>query len=64
MSTRTWLAGQVIGALMASDGFEKSIMVQHKVKPLDMPRFAAQTAVEIADALLAELEKEKPCQTT
>ena len=58
MSLRAYFAGQVIGALIASDGFEKW-MLQEKNLPIeDLPKFSAQVAVECADALIAELSKE------
>ena len=61
MSLRAWLAGMAIGPLMASDGFEATVMRNPKFDLETMlPKFAAQEAVRIADALISELEKETP----
>jgi hypothetical protein len=56
-SLRAWLAGMAIGPLMASDGFEATVMRDPKFNlETDLPRFAAQEAIRIADALIKELE--------
>lgn len=55
---RDWFAGQAIGPLMGSDGFEKEILSSGSVL-CDLPQFAAELAYEIADAMLAERNKKK-----
>jgi hypothetical protein len=62
MTKREYFAGCVIGPLIASNGFEKQLLDEH-IKIEDLPKFAAEVAVECADALIAELNKaEEPKQ--
>lgn len=58
MSLRAYFAGQIIGALIASDGFEKQMLSETELPLEALPEFSAQFAVECADALIAELNKE------
>jgi hypothetical protein len=52
LSLRDYFAAAAIGPLMASDGFEKLILKDATVRAEDMPRFAAEIAYDIADAML------------
>ena len=57
MTLRDWFAGQAIGPLMASDGFEKVFYAQCPGLDIgELPSFAATTAYQIADAMLRARE--------
>lgn len=58
ITVRDYFAGASIGPLMASDGFEKRLMKDDTFKLDDLPKFAAELAYEIADAMLKERERE------
>lgn len=57
MTLRAWLAGQCIGPLIASDGFEKRVILDLGFPISDLPKIAAETACQIADAMISELKK-------
>jgi hypothetical protein len=57
MNLRDYFAAQVIGPLMASDGFEQVVFIDKEIAPGQLAKFAAQTAYEIADAMIAERER-------
>jgi hypothetical protein len=59
LTMRDFFAASVIGPLMGSDGFEAEIL--KKGFPLnDLPKFAAEQAYEIADAMMEARKKGQP----
>jgi hypothetical protein len=54
VSRLDYFAAAVIGPLMASDGFEQRVILDRGFNIDDLPKFAAEQAFYIAEAMLAE----------
>ena len=60
MSLRAWLAGMAMQALMSDAATAIAIGEMNEQDPIRTGQHVARRACELADFLIAELEKDKP----